>query len=241
MRQRLSQQIWTIPVDSRGVPSVDLTSQLFLQRKTASCSAEKCPACPAHAQFKAGQGRMCDVMCWGLQRFTATLHNRKPGVHCLPGWNNRLAQCCLLHYHVILVRDMWLTHGVSKGAAVQLDKEQEEGKDGRNRCIFGALPCPLQASSAEVVLGLQSFPWSQMHFILHFSSTKECQVFSKSVSSPACHEISAGQLPAQFKVHYAQKRCCYQVNWKDVIKPIYNQWTKQKIHIIGSFLVGVSQ
>lgn len=38
--------------------------------------------CPAHVKFKAEQGRMCYVMCWGLQHIIAVLHNRKPGTHC---------------------------------------------------------------------------------------------------------------------------------------------------------------
>lgn len=41
------------------------------------------------------------------------------------------------------------------------------------------------------------------HFILHLYSAAECQVFSRSVSSTACHEISAGHLLAQFKVQHA--------------------------------------
>lgn len=69
------------------VPCVDLTRMLFLQRKALSCSAEKKMPCmyPAHIKFKAGQGRMCYVMCWGLQHFIAVLHNRKPGTHCILG------------------------------------------------------------------------------------------------------------------------------------------------------------
>lgn len=47
------------------------------------------------------------------------------------------------------------------------------------------------------------------HFILHLDSAAECQVFSRSVSSPACHEISAGQLLAQFKVQHANLVRCY--------------------------------
>lgn len=39
--------------------------------------------------------------------------------------------------------------------------------------------------------------------ILHLVRAAECQVFSRSVSSAACHEISAGQLLAQIKVHRA--------------------------------------
>ncbi len=42
------------------------------------------------------------------------------------------------------------------------------------------------------------------HFILHLDSAAECQVFSRSVSSPACHKLSAGQLLAQFKVQHAK-------------------------------------
>lgn len=39
--------------------------------------------------------------------------------------------------------------------------------------------------------------------ILHLGSAAECQVFSRSVSSPACHKTSAAPSLAQFKVQHA--------------------------------------
>lgn len=100
-------------------------------------------------------------MCWGLQHFTAVLHNRKPGSHCLPGLKQQACPvlppplpCDTGRGHVIssLVK--------SKRAALLFDKRWwGVGVKGRNACVSGPHPSSLQASSAEVDLELQ-FPFS---------------------------------------------------------------------------------
>lgn len=79
-------------------------------------------------------------------------------------------------------------------------KEGGQVFEGRNACVCGPHPSPPQACSADVVFEVQ-FPFfpPNASFILHLYSATECQVFSRSASSKACHKISAGSYE-QFKV-----------------------------------------
>lgn len=78
------QQIWTHSQDLASVSSVDLTYVYFPLGKQRLSIKSTC-VCPTHVKFKERQGRICSVMCWGLQRFVGALHNRKLGTHCLQG------------------------------------------------------------------------------------------------------------------------------------------------------------
>lgn len=112
-----------------GVPSVDLTCMYFLQRKAASCSAEKSTVCVTHVKFKAGQGRMCHVICWGLQHFIGVLHNRKPGTYCPPGLKQQACPVLPPSLPCDTDGDMWPT----------IDKKKKGGGgvfEGRNACFW---------------------------------------------------------------------------------------------------------
>lgn len=87
---RVCQSIWTSSIDHMVLPCwfnlyvlpSEESSNLLSRKKRRK---KKPRVCPTHVKFKAGQGRICYVMCWGLQHFIGLLHNRKPGTHCLPG------------------------------------------------------------------------------------------------------------------------------------------------------------
>lgn len=121
--------------------------------------------CPTHVKFKAGQGRICYVMCWGLQHFIGLLHNRKPGTHCLPGLKQQACPVLPPPLPCDTKEDMWPIEDKKAGGWGVFE--------GRNACASGPHPSPLQASSAEVVLGLP-FPFiSRMQAIFYIRAARQ--------------------------------------------------------------------
>lgn len=114
--------------------------------------------CHARFKFKADQGRMCCVMCWGLQHFIAVFHNRKPGSHCLQGLKQQAAsapQPCDTD-------DMWPAQGLgARGPLYCLIKKRGEKK---NRMHLWSPSISTSGQLCLAGLGLQ-FPVSPKCFI----------------------------------------------------------------------------
>lgn len=158
------------------------------EEKGAPSSAQSSPVRPAQGEFKAGLERMCDVL--RVANRLAGWPQQEALIHCLPGWNNRLELSpeltCDLGWHVISpeVRKKRGAWWIYKG------KEGKRGKWNAHVCK-NSIPGPflLRAGFLDVVL---LFLNAQANLIVRLGGPEECQVFSKSISSQACHEISAG-------------------------------------------------
>lgn len=186
---------------------MDPTCVLLLQKgkqRLAQQKKKKPCECVLH-MLSSRLGRMCYVMCWGLQHFFAVLHNRKPGTHCLPGLKK---QACPVLPPPLPCDTGW-RHVTSPGVGSKwpgftvTDKARVEG--GKKEGMHAFLELIHLHSRAFLLRWFWdgSFLFStNAHFILHLHSAAESHVFSSSVSSLACHKISDGQLLAQFKVHH---------------------------------------
>lgn len=98
---------------------------------------------------------------------------------------------------------MWPAQGWgARGVPLLLDKEW--GLSGRKEFMyFQSLSVSTSDQFCWGGFGTIVSFFYQIHTLTHLNSAAECQVFSRFVSSPACHEISAGQLLAKFKVQHA--------------------------------------
>lgn len=114
-------------------------------------------------KFKERQGRICSVMCWGLQRFAGALHNRKLGTHCLQGLKQQACPVRPPPWPCDNDGDMWPI----------IDKRQGSGgagffflREGMPAFLDPVHLCS-RATSAEVVMGLlfpsrpnyRQYPW----------------------------------------------------------------------------------
>lgn len=121
------------------------------------------------------------------------------GVIVYQDWNNRPAESCLLCYHGPLEGDMgsWVRHKKCCLYNYSIRKEKR---------WKGFWTSSVSSSGHFLLRWLWDYSFLlslNESFILHLEAGAECQVFSKSVSLPACHEVSGGHLLAQVKVWHA--------------------------------------